>query len=210
MTKQTKIYVTLSVLLMTLSITLMAFYNPEKSDEFNETTTENVLVEDEIAYVANSENETVKEINSLNQKIDSIQNSVEIFKEKCVATYYHDMFNGRLTADGSVFSNDELTAAHRTLPFGTMVRVTNHRNNESVIVKITDRGPFTKGKEIDLSKKAFEIIGKKMRGNMYVKIEILPKNYDELEELIILRDELVKKQINENEELLQVVSGILI
>ncbi len=70
------------------------------------------------------------------------------------ASYYADKFNGRNTASGETFDNNKYTAAHRELPFGTMVEVTNLKNKRSVIVKINDRGPFSKDRIIDLSKKA--------------------------------------------------------
>lgn len=96
------------------------------------------------------------------------------YKSKGVASYYHDKFNGRKTASGERFNNNDYTAAHKEIPFGTKVRVTNLANGKSVIVTINDRGPFSKGREIDLSKKAFmEISDKKTHGELTVKIEIL-------------------------------------
>ncbi len=70
------------------------------------------------------------------------------------ASYYADKFDGRKTASGAIFHNSQLTAAHRTLPFGTKVKVINIRNGKSVEVRINDRGPFVAGRMIDLSKKA--------------------------------------------------------
>lgn len=75
---------------------------------------------------------------------------------KGVASYYADMFDGRLTANGEVFDQRLFTAAHKTLPFGTLVRVTNLKNNKSVVVRINDRGPFVEGRSIDLSRAAAE------------------------------------------------------
>ena len=96
------------------------------------------------------------------------------YKENVHASYYHDKFNGRKTASGEKFDNNSYTAAHRTLKFGTKVKVTNTVNNESVIVTINDRGPFIKNREIDLSKKAFmDIANHKLRGHLIVHIEIL-------------------------------------
>ncbi len=96
------------------------------------------------------------------------------YKSKGVASYYHDKFNGRKTASGERFSNKEYTAAHKKLPFGTKIRVTNLENGKSVIVAINDRGPFSKHREIDLTKKAFmEISDKKTHGELSVKIEVL-------------------------------------
>ena len=67
------------------------------------------------------------------------------------ATYYHKKFNGHRTADGSRYYNDSLTCAHRTYPFGTLLKVLNPKNDKEVIVKVTDRGPHRKNLMIDLS-----------------------------------------------------------
>lgn len=69
-------------------------------------------------------------------------------------SYYGNKFHGKRTASGSIFNMNAMTAAHKTLPFGTKVKVTNKKTKQSVIVKITDRGPFTKGRILDLSKGA--------------------------------------------------------
>ncbi len=100
--------------------------------------------------------------------------SGKVLKSKAQASYYHDKFNGKKTASGEKFSNGKLTAAHRTLPFGTNVKVTNLANDKSVIVEINDRGPFKKSREIDLSKKAFmEITDNKNHGTLTVRIEVI-------------------------------------
>ena len=97
-----------------------------------------------------------------------------LYKNEVFACYYHNKFNGRKTASGDVFSNNKLTAAHKSLNFGTKVKVTNTKNNKSVIVTINDRGPFTKGLEIDLSKKAFDAISHdKKAGKLNVKLELI-------------------------------------
>jgi rare lipoprotein A len=96
------------------------------------------------------------------------------FRTNVHASYYSDKLNGRKTASGQVFDNAKYTAAHKTLKFGTKVKVTNTVNNKSVIVTINDRGPFTKGREIDLTKKAFmEIAKNKQRGGLIVNLEIV-------------------------------------
>src|SRR5690606_12302490 len=69
-------------------------------------------------------------------------------------SYYGSKFHGKRTASGSIFNMNSLTAAHKTLPFGTKVQVTNKKTKQSVIVKITDRGPYIKGRILDLSKAA--------------------------------------------------------
>lgn len=83
-----------------------------------------------------------------------------IFAQSGKASYYAKKFNGRRTASGRKFHNEEFTAAHRKLPFGTIVKVTNSVSGESVLVQITDRGPFSGRKRIiDLSKRACDAIG---------------------------------------------------
>lgn len=89
------------------------------------------------------------------------------------ASYYGRRFAGRLTANGERFNPREMTAAHKTLPFGSMVRVTNVRNGRSVIVRINDRGPFIEGREIDLSRGAAERIGLVKRGVDEVHMELI-------------------------------------
>jgi rare lipoprotein A len=106
--------------------------------------------------------------------IDSSVVSYTLYKEDVHASYYHDKFNGRKTASGEKFDNNLYTAAHKTLKFGTKLKITNPLNNESVIVTVNDRGPFTKGREIDLSKKAFmDIANCKLPGFLNVTIEII-------------------------------------
>lgn len=83
----------------------------------------------------------------------------ETFIKKGVATYYANKFVGRKTTSGAVYKHDKLTAAHKTLPFGTKVTVCNLKNGKSVVVKINDRGPFGKGMMIDLSQSAAKEIG---------------------------------------------------
>ena len=96
------------------------------------------------------------------------------YKTNAHASYYHDKFTGRRTASGAIFDNAKFTAAHKKLKFGTKVRVTNIGNSKSVIVTITDRGPFTKGREIDLSKAAFKSIARNNQvGVMTVNLEII-------------------------------------
>lgn len=94
------------------------------------------------------------------------------FKKSVHASYYHNKFNGKRTASGQKFDNQKYTAAHRKFAFGTKVRVTNEKNGKFVIVEITDRGPFSRGREIDLTRKAFmEIADNKNSGSMTVTIE---------------------------------------
>ncbi len=88
------------------------------------------------------------------------------------ATFYHDYYNYRKTANGEVFQQDKLTAASNKFKFGTKVKVTNLKNKKSVIVRINDRGNFPQN-HIDLSKAAFSKIGNLGSGRIKVKIEVI-------------------------------------
>ncbi len=90
-----------------------------------------------------------------------------------IASFYGAYFAGRKTASGERFNPARMTAAHRSLPFGTRVRVTNMRNGRSVVVRINDRGPFIRGRVIDLSKGAAGVIGMIGRGIAPVRVEVL-------------------------------------
>jgi rare lipoprotein A len=90
-----------------------------------------------------------------------------------IASYYADEFNGRTTSNGEVFDMRKLTAAHRTLPFGTVVRVTNTQNGRSVVVRINDRGPFKDDRVIDLSLEGARQIGMIGSGTAPVSLEII-------------------------------------
>jgi len=87
------------------------------------------------------------------------------------ASYYGHQFHGRKTASGAVYDENKLTAAHRDLPFGTRVRVTNLANKRSVVVTINDRGPFVRGRIIDLSHRAAADLGFLKAGVTKVLVE---------------------------------------
>ncbi len=90
-----------------------------------------------------------------------------------LASYYHSAFHGRRTASGEAFNQNALTAAHRTLPFGTLLRVINLRNQRSVIVRVNDRGPVQKNRVIDVTPKAARELGFLGHGMTQVKIEVV-------------------------------------
>ena len=99
--------------------------------------------------------------------------------QRGVASWYGPGFHGRLTANGERFDMNELTAAHKTLPFGTRVLVHNPRTGKEVVVRINDRGPFIKGRMLDLSKAAAKALGFKSRGHDAVVLrEVLPARAD--------------------------------
>ncbi len=87
------------------------------------------------------------------------------------ASYYGNEFNGKKTANGQTFNKNALTAAHKTLPFGTVVKVTNVSNGKTVTVVINDRGPYAKGRIIDLSEKAAASIDMVNQGVAEVKLK---------------------------------------
>lgn len=89
------------------------------------------------------------------------------------ASYYGNEFHGRKTANGERFDQAKLTAAHRTLPFGTRVKVTNTQTGKSVTVRVNDRGPFVKGRIIDLSSSAFKSIASLNAGVVPVRIQVI-------------------------------------
>lgn len=91
-----------------------------------------------------------------------------------VASYYGAWHRGRITASGVPFDDRKLTAAHRTLPLGTHVKVTNLKNGRSVVVKINDRGPYVHHRLIDLSAAAARVLGFTHRGVAPVKVRVVP------------------------------------
>ncbi len=91
-----------------------------------------------------------------------------------VASYYADKFVGRRTASGETYRHDALTAAHRTAPFGSKLRVTSLANGKSVTVRVNDRGPWTKGRIIDLSQSAARKIDLHRSGTARVTLHLLP------------------------------------
>jgi len=93
--------------------------------------------------------------------------------ESGMASYYGNEFHGRKTANGERFDQGKLTAAHRTMPFGTRVRVTNTQNGKSVVVRVNDRGPFVKGRIIDLSSSAFKSVASVNAGVIPVRIQVV-------------------------------------
>lgn len=99
----------------------------------------------------------------------------EAFKpETGIASWYGDKFHGRKTANGEIYDMLAMTAAHKTLPFGTLVLVTNLVDGRRVVVRINDRGPFIEGRIIDLSKAAAVLIGLDLSGLAHVKIQPAP------------------------------------
>lgn len=152
---------------------------PKQKDKNKEKTPAAKAPETKVAdkTIATTKIDTAKTKLQTGLEIDTLD--VNSFKFKALkknahASYYHNRFNGKRTASGKRFDNNGYTAAHKKLPFGTMVKVTNEANGKWVIVEITDRGPFSKAREIDLSKKAFmDIVSNKNSGMVIVTLEVI-------------------------------------
>lgn len=97
------------------------------------------------------------------------------FRQTGVASWYGPNFHGKLTANGEVYDQNALTAAHKTLQLPSIIRVTNLKNGRSVIVRVNDRGPFSKGRVLDMSRKGAEVLQYINQGTTRVQIEMLEK-----------------------------------
>lgn len=95
------------------------------------------------------------------------------YDETGIASWYGPGFHGKTTANGETFDENQLTAAHRTLPMPSLVRVTNLENGKSVVARINDRGPFARGRIIDMSKRGAELLGFKNNGVAKVRVQIM-------------------------------------
>ena len=100
----------------------------------------------------------------------SLTTTTALAQSKGKASYYGNKFHGRRTSDGSRYHKDSLTCAHRTLPFGTLLKVRNQKNGREVVVKVTDRGPFGPGRIVDLSMAAARAIGMVQQGVVPVEV----------------------------------------
>lgn len=101
----------------------------------------------------------------------SFNNSLFAQQAHGKASFYGNRMHGRRTSDGSTYHKDSLTCAHRTLPFGTLLKVTNKNNGKEVVVRVTDRGPFHSGRVVDLSMAAARELGMVNQGVAFVKVE---------------------------------------
>lgn len=99
--------------------------------------------------------------------------ALSLYKNDVTASFYAEKFHGKRTSNGEIFNMNDLTCAHKSLPFNTILKVTNLSNGKSVQVRVNDRGPFVAGREIDLSKAAAKKIGMITSGTAKVKIQIV-------------------------------------
>jgi len=131
-------------------------------------------------FVFNPKESGSSENSAINEELTSTYNSevnsqIELIEYtdigKMVASWYGPRFHGRKTANGEIFDQDAFTAAHKKFRFGTILRLTNPNNEKSIIVRINDRGPYIKGRELDLSKAAAFELGILDRGVAKLDIE---------------------------------------
>jgi rare lipoprotein A len=115
----------------------------------------------------------VKETLSTSDQEATVNASVINYIDKGVmtASWYGPHFHGKKTANGEFFNQMAFTAAHKKLRFGTLLRITNPRNNKSVIVRINDRGPYIRGRELDLSQASANVLGIMDKGYLKVKVD---------------------------------------
>lgn len=97
------------------------------------------------------------------------------YDETGIASWYGSDFHNKKTASGEVFDKNELTAAHKTLPMPSLVRVTNLDNGRSIVLRVNDRGPFSQGRVIDVSQRAAQLLGFERQGTAKVRVSILPE-----------------------------------
>jgi len=158
-----KIYIGITTIIASVITSSFSF------EKFESQNSDTLVVQDTI-----KPDSTLALIDSLS--IEEGLYNYKLYKSNVHASYYSNKFNGRRTASGERFDNKKLTAAHRKFAFGTKVRVTNLRNGRSIIVKINDRGPHVRSREIDLSRRAFMYLASnKGGGEMRVKIEVAHK-----------------------------------
>lgn len=110
------------------------------------------------------------------------------YSEEGMASWYGEDFHAKKTANGEDYDMNSLTAAHRTLPLPSIVRVTNMENGRSLVLRVNDRGPYVKNRIIDVSKRAAELLGFKSKGTAKVRVEILPKESLALKQALVEQD----------------------
>ena len=169
------------IFLFTLSVLVMAAgcssnKNSGKSSSGGKTSSSQKIVTNKTWDLSDNKpgkTSTDKSKDNKRNKTDDSNGGGEVMTGK--ASYYADKFIGRKTASGEPYSATKMTAAHKTLPFGTMLRVTNVANGKSVDVKVNDRGPFVAGRIVDLSRAAAEKIDMVRAGVAEVKVQVLSK-----------------------------------
>ena len=111
------------------------------------------------------------------------------YSEVGTASWYGEDFHAKYTANGEVYNMHTLTAAHRTLPLPSIVRVTNLENGRSLVLRVNDRGPFAKNRIIDISKRGAQLLGFQNKGTAKVRVEIMAEESKDLKQAILNKTE---------------------
>lgn len=162
-----------------------------------------------ILWIAGCSSNRPFEFNNLTEEVESIKADGGVYKvgntytalgqkytpredysysETGIASWYGSDFHNKRTANGELYNMHAVTAAHRTLPLPSIVRVTNLENGRSIIARVNDRGPYVKNRIIDLSQKGAELLGYKIQGTAKVKVEILEKESRALKEAMLSKN----------------------
>lgn len=145
-----------------------------ETDSEIETNEDVIIIRDDVSAMARKlKSYNINKVSDKKITKTTAKNSSEGNYSSVIASFYGEYFHGKTTANGETYDMNALTAAHKTLPLGTIAKVTNLDNNKSVIVRINDRGPYIEGREIDLSKGSFSKIGNIEEGLINVAIEII-------------------------------------
>lgn len=176
-----KVTVTLLGLVLSFSLLAMTENNGAEVKKSENNITESFksdITSNTSNYVRNEIVINIKDVNeSFKENKEEAEELEEMGEYKHyqtgTASFYGGKWHGKKTASGEKFDQNSMTAAHKTLPFGTKVRVTNLSNGKTVIVRINNRGPYSKGRIIDLSKGVFSKIENISKGVTKVKLEIL-------------------------------------
>lgn len=130
---------------------------------------------EKIKLIPSQQKTTTKIVDTIKKDTTQFE-KLEMYHKGAHASYYANKFNGRKTASGTRFNNNDMTCAHRKLPFGTKLKITGVKTKKVIYVTVTDRGPFSKTKHIDLTRKAFFMVApKSFGGHIEVDIEIVKK-----------------------------------
>jgi rare lipoprotein A (peptidoglycan hydrolase) len=165
--KKRNIFIRYLVLLMMIATFAACSSSGDKTEQKAEALAKKVEEKAKQTEKAEGKNDQVKD----EVKVKTDAKGEPVVEQVGEASWYGKDFHGKKTASGETFDQHDLTAAHPTLPFGTEATVTNLETGKSVNVEITDRGPYSKGRDIDLSKEAAKEIGMKKDGVASVKIE---------------------------------------
>ena len=165
--KKRNIFIRYLVLLMMIATFAACSSSRDKTEQRAKALAEKVEKDVKQTEKAKGKNNLVKD----EVKVKTDAKGEPVVEQVGEASWYGKGFHGKKTASGETFNQNHLTAAHPTLPFGTEATVTNLETGKSVDVEITDRGPYSKGRDIDLSKEAAKEIGMKKDGTASVKIK---------------------------------------